>query len=121
MNSSAMMSPTISTRRVAKPSMNEDSGRSVMSENPARRANQVVDDRIGRQRGARLPLFGRPVTGPHENAAPADHPTQLDVEPPIADHVRAAWIDAEFLGGPVHEPPPWLPALAAPRISLDTP
>src|SRR6266581_7711261 len=99
MNSSAMMSPTTMTRQRPNPLMSASSRSSPdMAKDPACRANQIVDDRVGGEIRPRARFFGQPISGPHQHAAAADDARQFHIQPSIADNERLRRIDAE-LGG----------------------
>src|SRR5215831_9071466 len=134
MNSSAMRSPTISTRRLLKPSMRSSrrslrsaspgngctdlamSIRSESAEYPAGRGDQVVDHCVGGQI-SRLPVFlAGAVAGAHQHALCANRTAKRDVEPPVADHKGFGRIDPELLHRPVDETSPGLSTVARLRV-----
>src|SRR5689334_15765420 len=103
MNSSAMMSPTMSTRRARNRSTRALSRSLAMTEDPAGSANQVVDDRIGGKGFGRPPLFDGAVSRPDQDAAAADDARQLDIQPPVADDEGPRGIDAELFRGTIDQ------------------
>src|SRR5215467_1478182 len=129
MNSSAMRSPTINTRRLLKPSMSSSrrslrsaspgngctdlamSIRSESAEYPAGRGDQIVDHRVGGQIGRPLVFFAGAVAGAHQHALRANCTAKRNVEPPIADHKGFGRIDPEFLHRTVDETSAWLSAV----------
>src|SRR5207247_1280068 len=98
MNSSAMMSPTMRTRRRPKSLMSvRRRSLSDMTEDPPGGGDEIIDDRVGSEIGSRPQLLGESVSGAHEHAASADRARQLHIQPAIADDERPGRIDAELL------------------------
>src|SRR6185295_14697819 len=123
MNSSAMTSPTTSTRRLEKPSTSASrrSRRSaspgsgwtlrainiadcglriadslaIGAQDPARGGCEVVDDRVGGDTGHRPPLLGRAASRPDEDRARANRPRELHIGPLVADDERAGGMEAQ--------------------------
>src|SRR4026208_366343 len=106
MNSSAMMSPTMRTRRRPK-SLMSASRRSLsdMTEDPADGGEEISDDRVGGESGPRPRLLGGSVSGADEHAASAEGARQLHVQPAVADGERPGPSDTEP-GDPAGDPPP---------------
>src|SRR4051812_43962119 len=114
MNSSAMMSPMTTTRRLEKPSM-RPRRRSLRSASPGsgwtERANfmgdlrlrddpvhglvERVGDEIRLEARLRMPLLVRPVPRADQNRSCTDRPGQSDVDPLVADDERPRRIEPE--------------------------